>query len=47
MLEQYFRIYNHETDENFTIVSVEKLIEWLNDVDDVFSFKLEEIENEH
>jgi hypothetical protein len=45
MLEQYIRIHNHETDEDFTIVSVEKFIEWLNDVDDVFTFKFEEIEN--
>ena len=45
MLEQYIRIHNHETGEDFTIVSVEKFIEWLNDVDDVFSFELKEIEN--
>ncbi len=43
--EVLIRIHNHETGEDFSIVSMEKFIQWLNDVDDIFSFKLEEMEN--
>jgi len=37
------KIYNHETDETIIVNSVEELIEFINEVDDVFSYHLERI----
>ena len=35
-------IHNHETDESFQIVSLEKFILWLNDNDDIFTFEIKQ-----
>ncbi len=35
-------IYNHETNESFQIVSLEKFILWLNDNDDIFTFQIKQ-----
>ena len=39
---QMFDIYNHNTGESFQIYTVEMFIKWLNDTDDVFTFKVRE-----
>ena len=39
---QWFDIYNHETGESFQIFSIEMFIQWLNDTDNVFTFKVRE-----
>jgi len=44
---QWFDVFNHETGESFQICTVEMFINWLNDTDDVFTFKVrEENQNE-
>lgn len=41
-MSEIILVKNHETGEEFQIVSLAKFIEWLNDVDDVFSFSIRE-----
>ena len=43
--EQVFDVYDHETGETFQIVSLEMFIKWLNDIDNIFTFKVRENEN--
>lgn len=40
MQEQTFYLYDHANGEKFSIVGLENLIEWLNDIDDNLSFSL-------
>jgi hypothetical protein len=43
----WFDVYNHEVGESFQIYSLQMFIQWLNDNDDVFTFKVrEEKQNE-
>ena len=43
--EQVFDVYDNETGETFQIVSLEMFIKWLNDIDNIFTFKVRENEN--
>lgn len=45
MKEQTFYIYDHATGDQFSIDSLEMLIEWLNEVDDNLSFSLNGFED--
>ena len=42
MNQTIVNIYNHDTGESFQIVSLEKLILWLNDNDDIFTFEIKQ-----
>jgi hypothetical protein len=44
MNEIVIHIYNHENNDSFQIVTLEKFMLWLNDNDDVFTYKLEQNE---
>jgi hypothetical protein len=44
MNEIVIYIYNHENNDSFQIVTLEKFMLWLNDNDDVFTYKLEQNE---
>lgn len=39
-MNQIIQITNHDTQENFQIVGVENLVQWLNENDQIFSFSL-------
>jgi hypothetical protein len=39
--EKTFYLFDHNENQQFEIIGIENLIEWLNDNDDSFSFSLE------
>lgn len=42
-MNKTIQVINHDTREVFELESLEDLIEWLNDNDPIYSFKLEEV----